>query len=146
MKRLSEMLQNLSGHAADAETRVAAAEADASAKLHTAIEKSKADAQARQDRFESNLAKTKADAASDWEKLRADHKNRVGKIKGNIAKKEDAIDRKLAERRADDAEAYAEDMVYFASTAIDDSAVAVLEAIEARAYADSLAESGEASN
>ncbi len=139
MKKLSELLRELADHAEKAENKAAAAEKDTSEKVHAAIDTSKANAKARQGEFQSNLAKKKAAAASDWKKLQEEHNERVEKIKSNIAAKKDAVDRKRAEHRAEDAEEYAADSIYFASTAIDDAEIATLEAIDARAYAESLA-------
>jgi hypothetical protein len=48
-------------------------------------------------------------------------------------------ERNRAVRRADDAESYAVASIYFALMAIDDAEIATLEALDARAYADSLA-------
>jgi len=139
MKKLSELLRDLANRAEKAETKIEAAEKESSEKVHDAIDKSKADAQARQDKFKANVAKTQAAAGSDWKKLQEDHNERVQKIKKHIAAKKDAVNRKLAADRADDAEEYARDSIYFASMAIDNAEVASLEAIEARAYAASLA-------
>ena len=60
------------------------------------------------------------------------------KIKSKIQAQKDAIKRDDARFRADDAEDYAVSAIYFASMALDDAEVATLEAIDARAYADSL--------
>ena len=139
MKKLSELLRDLANRAEKAETKIEAVEQETSEKVHDAIDKSKAEAQARQDEFKANVAKTKAAVGSDWKKLQEDHNERVQKIKKHIAAKKDAVNRKLAEDRADDAEEYARDSIYFASMAIDNAEVASLEAIEARAYAESLA-------
>ena len=139
MKKLSELLRDLANRAEKAETKIEAVEQETSEKVHDAIDKSKAEAQARQDEFKANVAKTKAAAGSDWKKLQEDHNERMQKIKKHIASKKDAVNRKLAEDRADDAEEYARASIYFASMAIDNAEVASLEAIEARAYAESLA-------
>lgn len=139
MKKLSELLRELADHAENAENKAAAAEKETGEKVHAAIDTSKTEAKARQDKFKSNVATKKAAAASDWKELQAEHNQRVEKIKSNIAAKKDAVNRKLAEHRADDAEDYAADSIYFASMAIDNAEIASLEAIEARAYAESLA-------
>ena len=139
MKKLSELLRELADRAENAENKVAAAEQETSEKVHAAIDTSKADAKARQDEFKANVAKKKATAASDWKKLQEDHNERVQKIKKHIAAKKDAVNRQLAEDRADDAEEYARVLIHFASMAIDNAEVASLEAIEARAHAESLA-------
>ncbi len=138
MKKLSELLRELADRAENAENKVVAAEQETSEKVHAAIDTSKADAKARQDEFKANVAKKKATAASDWKKLQTEHNQRVEKIKNNIAAKKDAVNRKLAEHRADDAEDNATALIYFARMAIDDAEIATLEAIDARAYAGSL--------
>uniref|UniRef100_UPI003F9908D0 hypothetical protein n=1 Tax=Mycobacterium sp. TaxID=1785 RepID=UPI003F9908D0 len=114
MKKLSELLRELADRAENAENKVAAAEQETGEKVHAAIDTSKADAKARQDEFKVNVAKKKATAASDWKKLQAEHNQRVEKIKNNIAAKKDAVNRKLAEHRADDAEDNATALIYFA--------------------------------
>jgi hypothetical protein len=139
MKKLSELLRDLANRAEKAETKIEAVEQETSEKVHDTIDKSKAEAQARQDEFKAHVAKAKAAVGSDWKKLQEDHNERVQKIKKRIAAKKDAVNRKMAEDRADDAEEYARDSIYFASMAIDNAEVASLEAIEARAYAESLA-------
>ena len=139
MKKLSGRLRELADHAETAENKAEAAEKETSEKVHAMLDASKADAKARQDEFKANVAKKKAASASDWGKVQAEHKQRVEKIKSNIAAKKDAVSRKVAEHRADDAEDYATASIYFARMAIDDADVATLEAIEARAYAESLA-------
>jgi len=139
MQKLSELLRELADRAENAENKAAAMEQEASEKVHTAIDSSKADAKARRDEFKAKFANKKAAVGSDWKKLQEDHNDRVEQIKKNIAAKKDAVNRKLAEHRADDAEDYAAAAIYFASMAVDDAEVATLEAIDARAYAESLA-------
>src|SRR5262249_34032885 len=56
-----------------------------------------------------------------------------------IEAKKEALARDRAERRADDAESYAASSIYFALMALDDAECAAREAVEARAYAASLA-------
>lgn len=138
MKKLSELLRELADRAENAGNKAAAVEKETSEKVHAAIEASKADAKARQDEFKANVADKKSAASSDWKKLQAEHNERVEKIKSSIAAKKDAANRKIAEHRADDAEDCAADSIYFALMAIDDAEIATLEAIDARAYAESL--------
>jgi hypothetical protein len=51
----------------------------------------------------------------------------------------DQLDAKLAARQADGAEADAADAIDFAAWTVDNAQLAVLDAIDARAYADELA-------
>jgi len=62
----------------------------------------------------------------------------VAQIKSNIEAKKEARELNRAIHRADDAEEYAVASIAFAVMAVDEAEIAVLEAIEARAYADLL--------
>jgi hypothetical protein len=138
MKKLSESLKELADHVAKMEKKVAAAEKQNQEKMQAAIDASKADAQARQDEFKAKVSEGKAAAASQWEDLQANHNRQVAQIKSNIEAKKDALELNRATFRADDAEAYADASIAFAIMALDDAEIATLEAIGARAYADSL--------
>jgi len=139
MKTLSESLQELSNHAANTQKKVAAAEQEAREKVEASIEAAKADAKVRQDEFKAKVMEGKAAVASQWEELRASHNQRMAQIKSTIEAKKEALARDQAENRADDAESYAASSIYFALMALDDAEIATLEAVEARAYAASLA-------
>ena len=55
MKKLSEELQELADHTADVEKKAAAAEQASKEKVEASIQKSKADAKARQESFEADI-------------------------------------------------------------------------------------------
>jgi len=107
--------------------------------VEASIDAAKADAKARQDEFKAKVTEGKAAVASQWEELQANYNQRMAQIKSNIEAKKEALARDRAERRADDAESYAASSIYFALMALDDAEIAALEAVEARAYAASLA-------
>ncbi len=138
MKKLSEHLQELANHAADVEKKVAAAEQDTKEKVKATLDASKADAQARKDDFKTHVKEKQAAAASQWEKLQTSYSQQVERIKSNIETKKEVRERNRAMGRADDAESYAEASIEFAIMALDDAEIATLEAIDARAYAESL--------
>ena len=139
MKKLSESLQALADHVAKMEKKVSAAEKESKEKVEARIDASKADAQARQAEFKAKVNETKAEVASQWEDLQTDYNRQVAQIKSNIEAKKEARELNRASNRADDAEDYAAASIAFAIMAIDDAEIAFLEAIDARAYADSLA-------
>lgn len=139
MKKLSESLQELADHVAQMEKKVAVAEKQNEANVKTAIDASKADAKVRQAEFKAKVNETKASVASQWEDLQTNYNRQVEQIKGNIEAKKESRELNRALNRADDAENYAAASIAFAIMAIDDSEIATLEAIEARAYADTLA-------
>ena len=138
MKKLSESLQELANHVADMEKKVAAAEKQTKEKVEASIDASKADAKARQDDFRTKVMEGKANMASQWGELQTNYNHQVEQIKSNIEAKKEARERNRAENRAEDAEDYAATSIYFAIMAIDDAEIATLEAVDARAYADSL--------
>lgn len=139
MKKLSESLRKVADRVANMENKVAAAEQETTEKVEAKIEASKADAKARQEEFKAHVTEKQEAVASQWEELRENHNQRVGKIKSNIEAKKGAMELKRAMHRADDAESYADASIYWALIAIDEAEIAALEAIGARAYADSLA-------
>lgn len=139
MKKLSESLQELANHVAKMEKKVSAAEKQTKEKVEATIDASKADAQARQDEFKTKVNEGKAAAASQWEDLQTNYNQQVAQIKSNIEAKKEAREQNRAVNRADDAEDYAAASISFAIMAIDDAEIATLEAVDARAFADSLA-------
>jgi hypothetical protein len=76
--------------------------------------------------------------ASQWQDLQANYNRQVAQIKSNIEAKKEALELNRAVNRADDAEDYAAASIAFAIMAVDEAEIATLEAIGARAYADSL--------
>jgi hypothetical protein len=138
MKKFSESLKELSDYVAKMETRVAAAEEQNEDKVQATINTSKANAKARQEEFKAKVSETKAAVASQWEELQANYNRQVAQIKSNVEAKKEAFELNRAVDRADDAEALAAASIAFAFMAMDDAEIATLEAIEARAYAESL--------
>jgi hypothetical protein len=139
MKKLSEDLRELADRVADAEDKATAAEQASKEKVQASIAKSKAAAKARQEAFKAQVNAKQAASAQQWEDLRANYNQKVLQIKGKIDTEKDAHEVKRAKRRAVAAAAYAEDAIRFAMLAIDEAELAVLEAIEADVYAESLA-------
>jgi hypothetical protein len=139
MKKLSEDLQDLADHVAQKEKEAEAAEQASKAKVEASLQKSKAEAKARQESFKADVKKKQAATAMHWQELQDNYNKKVQQIKQNITTEKEAHEVKQARHRADDAESYAEAAIDFAMMAVDEAEVAVLEAIEANAYADTLA-------
>ena len=136
MKKLSDDLQKLANHVADIENRVAAAEQASKEKVEASIQESKADAEARQESFKADVEKRHEATYMHWQELQKDYHQKVQHIKNKIKTEKEAKEVKQATRRADDAEAYAENAIDFAMMAINDAEVVALEAIHARVYAE----------
>ena len=138
MKKLSEQLKELSDRVAKAETKAAAAAQESKEKVEASIQKSKADATARQASFKASVMGNQAANAAQWKELQDNYNQKIQQIKNKIETEKEAHEVKKANKRADDAESYAEAAILFVYLAIDEAEVAILEAIDARAYADAI--------
>jgi hypothetical protein len=82
-----------------------------------------------------------ASARSTWAQMKADAAARMDDVDAKMDRRADQHDAKLAARQADGAEADAADAIEFAAWTVDHGRLTVLDAIDARAYADDLARS-----
>jgi hypothetical protein len=80
-----------------------------------------------------------ASARSKWAQLKADAAAKLDDFEAKMDRRADQRDAKLAARQADGAEADAADAIEFAAWTVDHARLAILDAIDARAYADELA-------
>ncbi|MBF6297941.1 hypothetical protein IU459_10320 [Nocardia amamiensis] len=71
-----------------------------------------------------------------WAQMRADASAKMEDIKAKIDKRNDQIDADMAATEADFAEADASDAIAYAGWVVDNARLAVLDALDARAYAD----------
>ena len=74
-----------------------------------------------------------------WASLQADVHEKFEKMRAKIEERRAEHDLHVTGRRADRAEAYAFEAVYFAEDAIAEAETAILEAADARAFADAKA-------
>jgi hypothetical protein len=81
-----------------------------------------------------------APAASEAQ-LKADAAAKLDDFEARMDRRADQLDAELAASQADGAEADAADVIDFAAWTVDNARLAVLDAIDARAYADDLARS-----
>ena len=139
MKKLSENFKDLSDHVADTKQKVADAEKQTKEKVETTIKKSKDAAKARQASFTTKVKEAKVVPVAQWDEVQENFHQKTQQIKNKIGTDKEAREVKKANKQADDAEEYAGAAIMFAYMAIDEAEVAVLEAIAARAYADTLA-------
>jgi hypothetical protein len=89
-------------------------------------------------------ARQDAHAAADhargkWAQLKADTAAKLDDFDAKMDRRADQLDAKLAASQADGAEADAADAIDFAAWTVDNARLAVLDAIDARVYADELA-------
>ena len=75
------------------------------------------------------------DAQKKWAKMRADASDKMGEVKARIDKRNREMDAAVAADDADWAEADAVEAIDYAAWTLDNARVAMLDAIDARAYA-----------
>jgi hypothetical protein len=106
---------------------------------HDQIQERIGEAQVKLDK-EAKAAKAQADQAGDqaqeqWKKVKADAAATIAKAKRGIDHRGDQFDSDMAASDAAWAESDAEDAIDFAAYAVESARVAILDAIDARAYA-----------
>jgi len=140
MKKLSEQLTELAARAAKLEKSATAAQQENKAKLETRIETAKAETKAMHQTFNARVQSMEAKTSEHWTELKQNFDNRIKQIKQELDERKDSRDLKRSQTRADRAENNAEAAISFALYSIAEAEVAVLEALDARAFASSLEE------
>jgi hypothetical protein len=80
-----------------------------------------------------------ASARSRWAQLKADTAAKLDDVDAKMDRRADQLDANLAARQAEGAETDAADAIDFAAWTVDNARLAVLDAIDARVYADEFA-------
>ena len=138
MKPLSEQLSDLSVRAKKAEDDAAAARKEARAKVQARVDKLQADTTARVSKMDTAAASAKDKAVGQWTALQKQVKADNDRIRADIAANKAEHDKARAAHKAERAENYAAVSIAFAYDAIDYAESAVLDAVIARADADTL--------
>ena len=136
---VSDQVDALQQRAAELKSSFDAARRETNDQVKARIDNLKAGIATRQD-----AAKEKAEQAADrtqgqWRSLKADAAAKRADVQARIDRKRDERDAKRAEDDAEDAEADAADALDYASWAVDQAQLAVLDAIDARSWADARA-------
>jgi hypothetical protein len=79
------------------------------------------------------------DAQNKWAKMRADASDKMGEVKARIDKRNREMDAGMAANDADWAETDAVEAIDYAAWTLDNARVSMLDAIDARAYANAQA-------
>jgi hypothetical protein len=138
----SAKLDDLQQRAADAKTSAQAAVSESREQLRQRIDQAKVDVDLAGMDARQQVGEAAASARSRWAQLRADAAAELDDFDAKMDRRADQRDAKLAARQADGAEADAADAVDFAAWTVDNARLAVLDAIDARVYADELAQQG----
>jgi hypothetical protein len=128
----SSQLDGLQRQVADARTGVQAAATESRDQLRQRIDQAQVD----QNRAAQRTAEVPASARNKWDQMRVDAAAKMDDVKARMDKRNRQVDADMAATDADMAEADATDAIDYAAWSIDKARLAVLDAIDARAYAD----------
>jgi len=129
----SSQLDGLQHQVADARTGVQVAATESRDQLRQRIDQAQAD----QNRVATDAQRSAAaPASSKWKQMRADAAAKMDDVQARIDKRTRQIDADMAATDADMAEADATDAIDYAAWTIDSARLAILDAVDARAYAN----------
>jgi hypothetical protein len=133
---LSDDLTKLAARTKEAETRAAAAREEARADLEQDVSSARASAEEQAEELRQGVEEGKKGISSFGKDLQRSWNEHVAKIREDMDSKKAEHDVHMAQRRADDAEAYASYSIDFAYSAVVEAEYASLDALLARKEAD----------
>jgi hypothetical protein len=135
----SAKLDDLQQRAADTKAAAQAAVSESHEQLRQRIDQARVDADLAAKDARQQVGEAAASARSTWAQMKADAAAKLDDLEARMDRRADQHDAKVAARQADGAEADAADAIEFAAWTVDHARLAVLDAIDARVYADELA-------
>jgi hypothetical protein len=135
----SEQVEALQKRAADLKSSADQARHETDEQIKARIDKTRADITARQDAVKAKAGETAEHAQGQWKSMKADAAARTQDLRDRMDRQRDERDVKKAERQAEDAEEDAADALDYALWVLDQAELAVLDAIDARSWADARA-------
>ena len=135
----STKLDDLQQRATDAKAAAQAAVSESREQLRQRIDQAKVDVDLAAKDARQQVGEAAASARSTWAQVKADAAAKLDEFEAKMDRRADQHDAKHAARQADGAEADATDAIEFAAWTVDHARLAVLDAIDARVYADDLA-------
>jgi len=136
---VSEQIDALQKRAADLKSSFEQARHETNEQVKARIDRTKADIAARQSAVNAKAGQAAAHTQSQWKSMQADAATKMQDLQDRIARKRDQHDVKMAEEDAEDAEQDAADALDYAAWAVDQAQLAVLDAVDARTWADARA-------
>jgi chromosome segregation ATPase len=136
---VSEQVDALQKRVADLKSSASQAQHETNEQVKARIGQAKADIAARQDAVKAKAGQAADQAQGQWKSMKADAAANTQDLRDRIGRKRDERDVKKAEREAEEAEGDAADALDYASWAVDQAELAVLDAIDARNWADARA-------
>ncbi len=136
---VSEQVDALQQRAAELKSSAAQARHETDEQIKARIDKTKADIAARQDAVKAKAGQAARHAQSQWKSMKADAAAKTQDLRDRMDRQRDERDVKKAERQAEAAEEDAADALDYALWVVDQAELAVLDAIDARSWADARA-------
>jgi hypothetical protein len=136
---VSGQVDTLQKRAADLKSSFDQARQETNEQVKARIEQTKADIAAHENAAKDQAEQAAGRAQSQWKSMQADAAAKMQDLQDRIARKRDQHDVKVAEEDAEAAEDDAADALDYASWAIDQAKLAVLDAVDARTWADARA-------
>jgi hypothetical protein len=137
--KLADELTTLATRAKEAETHGAAARTKSRGDLEQEVGSARATAQARADRLRETAEERKGSISAWWTNVQESWDEHMAEVRAHLESKKEEHDVRVAQRRAENAEADAEFAVDFAYSAVLEAEYAVLDAVLAMKEADELA-------
>jgi chromosome segregation ATPase len=136
---ISEQVNAVQARAAELKSSADQARRETNEQVQARISQTKADMAARQSAVKEKAGQAAEQTQSQWKSMQADAAAKMQALQDRIGRQRDQRDVKRAERAAEDAEADASDALDYASWVVDQANLAVLDAIDARTWADARA-------
>jgi predicted nucleic acid-binding Zn-ribbon protein len=136
---VSYQIDALEQRVADLKSSFGQARKETNEQVKARIDRAKADIAARQTAVTEKAGQAVGRAQSQWKSMQADAQAKMQDLQDRIARKRDQHDVKMAEEDAEAAEEDAADALDYATWAVDQAQLAVLDAIDARTWADARA-------
>ena len=136
---LSDQIDALQQRTADLKSSFEQSQKETNQEVKAHLDKTKAEIADRQRALKDKAGQAAGRAQSQWKAMKADAESKVAAMQDRMDRKRDERDVKKAERDAEAAEDDAADALDYASWAVDQAQLAVLDAIDARTWADARA-------
>ena len=136
---VSEQVDALQAKVADLKSSLDASRHETNEQIKARVADAKAKANAAKETVHGKADQAADHAHTQWQSFKADTSAKMQELQERAARKRDERDVKAAERDAEQAEDNAADALDYAAWAIDQAEAAVLDAADARAWADARA-------
>jgi hypothetical protein len=136
---ISDQIDALQQRTAELKSSFEESKKETNEQVKKRLGQAKADVEARQDALKNKAGQAEGHAQSQWAAMKADAAAKRAAFQERVNRQRDDHDAKRAERDAEDAEADAADALDYAAWAVDQAQLAVLDAADARTWANARA-------